>query len=68
MELTQEMIDQSTQEEQALMAESPGFLMAQIQHLNHRVVILRALANEQQKEIDRLTSLDSSEDAPTEQE
>lgn len=68
MEITQEMIDQSAQEEQALMAESPGMLMAQIQHLNHRVVVLRALVNEQQKELDRLTSLNSDEDASVEQE
>lgn len=55
MDINQEMIDQSALEESAILARSPEVLLAQNQYLNNRVVVLRALVNEQKKEIDRLT-------------
>lgn len=54
MDITQEMLDQSSQEEGQLLLQSPNVLMAQNQFLQQRVVLLRALVNEQQAEIDRL--------------
>lgn len=49
LDITQEMVDQANSEESALLAQSPAVLMAQNQHLNNRVLLLRALANEQAK-------------------
>lgn len=54
MEITQEMIDQSAQEENEILSQSAQVLAAQNQHLHNRVVVLRALVNEQQKEIEKL--------------
>jgi hypothetical protein len=54
VDITQEMLDQSSQEEGQLLLQSPNVLMAQNQFLQQRVVLLRALVNEQQAEIDRL--------------
>lgn len=55
MDITQEMIDKSAQEEGAILAQSPAVLLAQNETLHQRVVLLRALANEQGEEIERLT-------------
>lgn len=62
MDITQEMVDQANQDEQAIMSASPEILRAQNNHLNERVVLLRALVNEQQKELEKLRKLRKPQD------
>lgn len=57
MEVSPEMIAQAIKEEGELLNVSPAILAAQNQHLNNRVILLRALVNTQKEEIERLEGL-----------
>lgn len=52
MDITQEMVAQSAKEEGEVLAQSPAVLLASNQFLQNRVVLLRALANQQQVQLE----------------
>lgn len=54
MEITSEMLEQASKEETALINENTSVVSAQKQYLETRVLMLRALVNEQQKIINEL--------------
>lgn len=54
MDINQDMIDQAAKEEGDHLSRSPVVLVAQNQHLNNRVVLLRALVNQQQEELESI--------------
>lgn len=54
MDVSPEHIEQAMKEERDLFNSSPAVLLVQNQHLNNRVILLRALVNAQKEEIERL--------------
>lgn len=70
MNITQEMVDQATREEDTILAQSPEVLRVTNEHLRNRVVMLRALVNEQKARLDEheLLASERSEAEPVDQD
>lgn len=71
MDITQEMLQAAAREESEQIGQSPEILVAKNRYLNDRVILLRALVNQQQAEIEALKSkLDGGEktEVPDEEE
>lgn len=54
MEITQDLADSAAAKETELMASNPSVVAAQSQHLQNRVIMLRALSDQLQEENDAL--------------
>lgn len=51
IQITQDMIDAATEQENELLSKSPALLAAENQHLQQRVVLLRAVVNELEEKL-----------------